>query len=88
MVTQLRPQRETIYREGPATAALSDKVHDVIHLLSEKMDIVWRYDKYMEDCTGDEECRSVFQQCKEDELRHIGLLREQIQRFCRDGAFQ
>lgn len=67
---------------------MNDKVHDVIHLLSEKLDMIWRYDKYMEDRAGDSLCRDMFQQFKEDELRHVQMLRDEIERLCREGAFR
>lgn len=88
MVTTIQPQKETLYEEGPATAALSDKVHDLIQMLSEKLDGIWRYDKYMEDCGDDSPCLNVFRELKEDDLRHVQMLRNQIERLCREGNFK
>ena len=88
MTTRTEPRQETIYRERPATAALSDKVHDVIQMLSEKLDCVWRYDKYAEDCADDTECAQMFRSMKEDDLRHITMLRDEIERLCQRGDFK
>src|SRR2546427_5079005 len=53
-------RKEALYAEAPATAAVSDKVHNLIQMMSEKLDSVWRYDKYIEDCRDDTECRRLF----------------------------
>lgn len=88
MVTTLQPRPETLYQEAPATAAVSDKVHNIIQMLSEKLDCVWRYDKYMEDCGADEACRSAFRRMKEDDLKHIQMLRDEVERLCRVDDFR
>jgi hypothetical protein len=82
------PIREAIYAEAPATAAVSDRVHNLIQTLSEKLDAVWRYDKYMEDCRGDSQCRQMFQRLKEDDVEHVHLLRGEIERLCKEGSFR
>jgi hypothetical protein len=78
---------EETMTEGEATAVLSNKVHDLIQCLSEKLDAVWRYDEYMEDCEDDTECAEVFARMKEDDTRHAQMLRDQIERLCRNGEF-
>ena len=88
MTTELRPRKETLYEDGPATAAMSDNVHNLIQMLSVKLDAVWRYDKYMDDCEGDDSCSTLFGQMKEEELRHIQMLRDEIQRHCKEGTFR
>jgi len=80
--------KETIYAEAPATAAVSDAVHNLVQTMSEKLDSVWRYDKYMEDCRGDVECTRLFQRMKEEDLEHVRLLRDEIERHCKEGTFQ
>ncbi len=86
--TATRPIRETIYEQGPATAALSDKVHDLIQCLNIKLDSVWRYDKYLEDCGEDNACKDLFSRLKEDDVRACQLLRDEIERLCREGSFR
>ena len=81
-------RKEALYAEAPATAAVSDKVHNLIQMMSEKLDSVWRYDKYIEDCRDDSECRRLFQKMKGDDVEHIGLLRDQIERLCSEGSFR
>jgi hypothetical protein len=88
MATRMPIRQETLYEQAPATAAVSDKVHDLIQTLSEKLDAVWRYDKYLQDCAGDQNCTNVFRAMKEDDLRHIQMLQGEIERLCKEGAFR
>jgi hypothetical protein len=88
MATQLQPKQETLYEQGPATAAVSDKVHDLVQAFSEKLDAIWRYDKYLQDCAGDQSCTNTFRRIKEDDLRHVEMVREEIERLCKEGAFR
>jgi hypothetical protein len=88
MAAPTATRKEAIYAEAPATAAVSDAVHNLIQTMSEKLDAVWRYDKYMEDCRGDAECGRIFNKMKEDDLQHIRLLRDEIERHCKEGTFR
>jgi hypothetical protein len=88
MATTILHERETLYAEAPATAAMSDSIHNLIQSLSEKLDAVWRYDKYMQDCRGDQQCSLVFHKMKQDDLEHIRMLRDEIERHCREGSFR
>lgn len=88
MATQTQVKQETLYEDAPATAAVSDKVHDLIQCLSEKLDGVWRYDKYLQDCAGDQGCMNAFRRIKEDDLRHIQMMRSEIERLCKEGSFR
>jgi len=88
MATPILRERETLYAEAPATAAVSDTIHNLIQMMSEKLDSVWRYDKYLQDCQGDQNCMRIFRKLKEDDLQHIQMLRDEIERHCREGTFR
>jgi len=88
MATTLQPGQDVLYQDAAATAALSNEVHNLVQCLSEKLDAVWRYDKYIQDCKGDQACSAVFQKMKEDDLRHIQMLRDEIERRCKQGMFR
>jgi len=87
MTTHVEAQQGTMYEDAPATAALSDKVHDLVQALSEKLDCLWRYDEYIEDCEDDQASAGVFRAMKEDDLRHVAMLRDQIERLCKSDQF-
>ena len=88
MATTLQPTKDVLYQDAPATAPLGNEVHNLVHTLSKKLDAVWRYDKYIQDCKGDQACSAVFQKMKEDDLRHIQMLRDEIERRCKQGMFR
>ncbi len=84
---EIQPNEGQLYQTGPATQPVSNYVHDLIQCMSEKLDSVWRYDQYMKDCQG-ENCKTVFQQCKDDDLKNIKALRDEISNLCSQGKFK
>ncbi|MPZ13133.1 MAG: hypothetical protein GEU73_01685 [Chloroflexi bacterium] len=88
MARATQTQRETLYAEAPATAAVSDPIHNLIQTLSVKLDAVWRYDKYLADCRDDQSCGQIYRKMKDDDLEHVRMLRDEIDRHCREGSFR
>lgn len=70
--------------------AMSDLSYDILTALQSKLESTAAYEQYIEDCedAGDEDCRRVFEQLLQDDERHIGLLRDQLERLVRDGKFR
>ena len=86
------PQFEVIGQvvgERPRVRAMSDTSHDLIHCLSTKLDLVWRYEKYIEDAERENrpECAQLFRQLEEEERRHVERLRAEIEREARQQQF-
>lgn len=71
----------------PALGGLNDQTRDVIRVLSAKLDGIWRYEGYIADSRGDEQLQRTFQQIMNDELRHIQMLKRQVQRMCQENRF-
>lgn len=65
---------ETIRRTEP----MQDVNHDLVQLLSVKLDSASRYELYKHDARGHPELQQLFDRLWQDELRHIQLLREAI----------
>lgn len=84
---EIQPSEGKLYETAPATKPMSNYAHDLIQCLSEKLDSVWRYDQYMKDCQ-DENCKRVFQQCKENDLKDVQALRNEITNLCGKGEFK
>jgi hypothetical protein len=81
---------EQVVGERPRTEAVTNVNHDLIQTMSEKLDSMWRYDKYIEDAEKDNcaECASLFSQMKEDDQRHVELLRAEIERHVHRQTFR
>ncbi len=79
-------EMERIRHEEP----MSNYNHDLIQLLSIKLDSVARYDLYKKDAEegGCKGCVTIFDQMKQDEMRHIDMLREQISEHVKEGSFK
>lgn len=69
---------------------ISNYNHDLIQLLSIKLDSLARYDLYKKDAEegGCKGCVTVFDQIKKDEEKHIQMLREQIAEHVKEGSFK
>jgi len=67
---------------------LKNHNHDLTHSLSEKCDAVWRYQKeYIKNSSGCEFCTNMWERIMEDDEKHIGMLKEEIQRHVRENRF-
>ncbi len=68
---------------------LSDVSYDILAVLQSKLDAVAVYDQYIEDCTqsGDNECRQIFEQIKQQDQRHADMLVHEVERLVREGKF-
>ena len=80
---------EQVVGEQPRVRAMSDTAHDLIHCLSTKLDLAWRYEKYIEDAERGNrpECAQLFRQLEEEEHRHVERLRAEIEREARQQQF-
>lgn len=62
--------------------------HDLIQVLSEKLDGVVRYQIYREDAEGEcEVCQRIWDDIKQDDMRHVEMLRDEIIRHAKEGTF-
>lgn len=62
--------------------------HDLVQVLSEKLDGAVRYQIYHDDAEGEcESCMHIWEEIKQDDMRHIEMLRNEIIKHCKDGAF-
>ena len=62
--------------------------HDLIQVLSEKLDGVVRYQIYHDDAEGEcDHCPQIWDQIKQDDMRHVEMLRNEIIKHCKEGHF-
>lgn len=66
---------------------LKDHNHDLVHSLSEKNDAVWRYPEYLKNAEGCLHCVNLWKKFMEDDEKHIGMLREEINRHIKENRF-
>ena len=68
------------------TCGCADHDHDLIHELSRRLDMLWRYDQYLSNADWREEIRQFWNEMKSQEQENIRrlkrLLAEEIQNGC------
>jgi bacterioferritin (cytochrome b1) len=62
--------------------AFSNLEYDLLTVLQSKLEASSAYDKYIKDCeqAGDQECRRLFEQIKQQDTQHAQDLRTQLVR--------
>jgi hypothetical protein len=60
--------------------ALDNLTYDLITILHEKSKGLEAYDRYLQDAAQDNEVRSVLEQIRQDDQRHIQQLQQHLQR--------
>ncbi len=70
--------------------AMSDLNYDLVTTLAECMDSVYVLNTYLEDAreAGNKEAEQVFDQIRQDELRHCQMLKQAISQQCQNGQFK
>lgn len=62
--------------------------HDLIQVLCEKLDSVVRYQIYHEDAEGEcDNCTQLWDQIKQDDMRHVEMLRDEIRNHVKKDIF-
>ena len=66
---------------------VSDLEYDVLSALQSKLEALEVYEQYLEDCegAGDDECRQLFEEIRDDDQRHAERLREALARLLVGG---
>lgn len=54
--------------------------YDLITALQNKLQAITAYDKFLGDAQGDEQCRQIFQQMRQDDTKHADLLKQELAR--------
>ncbi|HEV8338564.1 MAG TPA: hypothetical protein VGR25_02770 [bacterium] len=69
---------------------MSNLSYDVLTVLHNKLEAVSIYDRYIQDSqqAGDEKCRSLFEDIKREDDRHIERLRGELERLVKEGKFR
>lgn len=65
---------ETIRRTEP----MENVNHDLVQLLSVKLDSAARYELYKHDARGSPHLQQLFDRLRQDDLHHVQMLREAI----------
>jgi rubrerythrin len=62
---------------------VSDLEYDVLSALQSKLEALEVYEAYLEDCedAGDNDCRQLFEEIREDDQRHAERLRSALARL-------
>ncbi|MFL5732880.1 MAG: hypothetical protein ACJ78Q_06730 [Chloroflexia bacterium] len=60
---------------------VSNVEYDLITVLQSKLEAYAAYDKYIKDCQqeGNDQCRQLFEQIRQDDENHTHQLRQQLQ---------
>jgi len=62
---------------------VSDLEYDVLSTLQSKLEALEVYEAYLEDCedAGNDECRELFEEIRDDDQRHAERLRSTLARL-------
>lgn len=71
-------------------SAISDVNYDLVTTLAEDLEAIDVLNTYVEDAqkAGDADAERIFNQIREDELRHCDMLKRVIEDRCRQGKFE
>jgi hypothetical protein len=70
---------------------LKNPNYDLVEELQEKSKGVWRYDQYLKDAGMDpncQHCRDLWQKLKEEDERHIQMLKDEIKMHVQNNIFE
>lgn len=74
---------ETIRRTEP----MRNANHDLIQLLSVKLDSAARYELYKQDAKGQPDLEQLFEDLYQEDLRHVQMLRKAIMAQIQQGKW-
>ncbi len=68
---------------------LNNNSYNIVTALSEKSEAITIYDDFIEDAEEAEspECAELWQQIREDEERHVEMLKEHLEMLVKNGKF-
>lgn len=69
------------------TAGLPDHDHDMVHDLSRRLDMLWRYDQYIANASKDKELQAFWGKVKDQEQGNIDELKQLIANHIKMDCF-
>ena len=70
-----------------STHGMEDHDYDLVHVLDQKLEAVWRYDQYIENADGNPGLQTFWRECKEFDQRCVARLKELIHQEINKGCF-
>jgi hypothetical protein len=69
------------------TKAMANHDHDLVHELSKRLDAVWRYDQFIANADGKDDCQQLWRTMKKQDMEHIAQLRKLIKSEIKADCF-
>ena len=69
------------------TKGIADHDHDLVHVLSKKLDSLWRYDQYIANAEGKPSIQALWRKLKKQEQDHVNELKTLIAEEIKDKCF-
>ncbi|MDX1672670.1 MAG: hypothetical protein R3211_10040 [Balneolaceae bacterium] len=69
------------------THGMEDHDHDMIHDLSRRLDMLWRYDQYIANANGNKKLQLFWKKLKTQEQQNIHELKALITEHVEEGCF-
>lgn len=69
------------------TTAYADHDLDLIHELSRRLDLLWRYDQYIANADGHDNLRQFWSDMKDQEQEYMRQLKELLAKEAPNGCF-
>ena len=69
---------------------LSDLSYDILTSLQSKLEALDVYEQFIDDCeeAGEDGCRQLFEEMRQDDERHVERLTSELERLVREGKFR
>ncbi|HEY8504325.1 MAG TPA: hypothetical protein VIL46_07060 [Gemmataceae bacterium] len=85
MATATR-QQESVEHVGETSGAANHD-HDLVQVLSKRLDGLWRYDQYIANAEGKPELQDFWRQLKQQDMDAVRQLKELIAQEIQEGCF-
>ena len=69
------------------TRACEDLDRDLVHVLDEKLDAIWRYDQYIDNADGNPGLQAFWRDLKEFDQKTVERMKEFIAQEIQKGCF-
>jgi hypothetical protein len=69
---------------------IEDCNHNILHLLTIKLDGLWRFDQYLKDAkkARHDQCHALIERMRDEDARDVALLKEMLIGKCQGGMFK
>lgn len=69
------------------TSGCADHDHDLVHELSRRLDMIWRYDQYIANAESRDEIKMLWSEMKAQEQQNVSRIKQVLKEEIQNGCF-